>query len=120
MTGKLTTHVLNTAQGCPASNLMIELWAIDPLTDRKTLITTAYTNSNGRTDAPLLTGEAFKSGIYELVFAVGEYFNRQSPALPDLPFLDRIPLRFGIANPSDHYHIPLLVSPWAYSTYRGS
>jgi 5-hydroxyisourate hydrolase len=120
MTGQLTTHVLDTAQGCPASNMAIELWAIDTQTDQKTLITTAYTNSNGRTDAPLLTGEAFKSGVYELVFAVSEYFNRHIPELPEPPFLDRVPLRFGIAHSSDHYHVPLLVSPWAYSTYRGN
>jgi 5-hydroxyisourate hydrolase len=120
ITGQLTTHVLNTAQGCPANNMAIELWAIDTQTDQRTLITTAYTNSNGRTDTPLLTGEAFKSGVYELVFAVGEYFNHHISELPEPPFLDRIPLRFGIANSSAHYHVPLLVSPWAYSTYRGS
>jgi 5-hydroxyisourate hydrolase len=120
ITGQLTTHVLNTAQGCPANNMAIELWAIDTQTEQRTLITTAYTNSNGRTDAPLLMGEAFKTGVYELVFAVGEYFNCHLSELPEPPFLDRIPLRFGIANSSAHYHVPLLVSPWAYSTYRGS
>lgn len=124
--GKLTTHVLDTAQGCPAANVAIELWFIPP-SDPKTLIKTAFTNRDGRTDAPLLNGE-IEAGVYELVFAVGDYFAQQGLSVTTPPFLDRIPIRFGIADiapqslgeRAPHYHVPLLVSPWAYSTYRGS
>lgn len=117
MAGKLTTHVLDTANGCPASNMTIELWAVDP-PDKKTLLKTIVTNSDGRTDAPVLADEDFKVGVYELVFAVGDYFAHSCEQSP--PFLDRVPIQFGIADPSTHYHVPLLTSPWAYSTYRGS
>jgi 5-hydroxyisourate hydrolase len=119
MPGKLTTHVLDTAQGCPAANLTIELWAIDP-TGEKKLLKTVQTNADGRTDKPLLIEDAFKAGVYELVFQVGAYFAQQSDKLPEPMFLDRVPIQFGIANLAAHYHVPLLVSPWAYSTYRGS
>ena len=118
MPGKLTTHVLDTAQGCPAANLTIELWAID-LSGERTLLKTVQTNADGRTDAPLLIEDAFKAGVYELVFQVGAYFAQQSE-LPEPMFLDRVPIQFGIASLEAHYHVPLLVSPWAYSTYRGS
>jgi len=115
---KLTTHVLDTAQGRPAAGIKIELWSIDPNSDRRELLNTIVTNSDGRTDQPLLTGDAFQAGFYELVFDVGAYF---APGLvKEIPFLDRIPIRFGIADSSNHYHVPLLVSPWSYSTYRGS
>jgi 5-hydroxyisourate hydrolase len=120
MTGKLTTHVLDTAGGCPANNLAIELWSIDLELDEKNLLKKAITNTDGRTDLPLLAEEEFKSGVYELVFAVGEYFARYLDNLPNPPFLDRVPLQFGIADLNTHYHVPLLVSPWSYSTYRGS
>lgn len=119
MAGKLTTHVLDTAQGCPARDLAIELWSIVPETNEKTLLKTTRTNQDGRTDSPLIDGE-LQQGIYELVFHVGEYFNQQLKDLPQPPFLDQIPIRFGIANPQAHYHVPLLTSPWSYSTYRGS
>ena len=119
MPGKLTTHVLDTAQGRPAAGLAIELWAIDH-SGEKTLIKTVQTNADGRTDAPLLIESAFKAGIYELVFEVGDYFARSIEPLPEPMFLDRIPIQFGIADLEAHYHVPLLVSPWAYSTYRGS
>ena len=107
MSGKLSTHVLDTARGRPAAGLKIELWS------GTNLLTTAVTNADGRTDAPLLAGPAMHPGEYELVFHVGEYFGTQE-------FLDRVPVRFRIADPSATYHVPLLCSPWAYSTYRGS
>jgi 5-hydroxyisourate hydrolase len=118
--GKLTTHVLDTAHGCPATNLHLELWSIDIQSGQKNLLKTTVTNSDGRTDTPLLADDQLTVGVYELVFIVGEYFARFSETLPNPPFLDRIPLQFGIADPSLHYHVPLLVSPWSYSTYRGS
>ena len=118
--GKLTTHVLDTAHGCPAMNLRLELWSIDIQSGQKNLLKTTVTNSDGRTDTPLLADDQLTLGVYELVFIVGEYFSRFSETLPNPPFLDRIPLQFGIADPSLHYHVPLLVSPWSYSTYRGS
>ncbi len=118
MPGRLTTHVLDTARGRPAAGLTIELWSMDGSGDR-TLLQTVQTNADGRTDAPQLEGDALRPGVYEIVFAVGDYFaNRQE--LPSPPFLDRVPVRFGIADAAAHYHVPLLVSPWAYSTYRGS
>jgi 5-hydroxyisourate hydrolase len=118
--GKLTTHVLDTAHGCPAANVTLELWLVDVLSGQKNLLKTTVTNSDGRTDTPLLADDELAVGVYELVFKVGKYFAHFSEALPDPPFLDRIPLQFGIADPSAHYHVPLLVSPWSYSTYRGS
>lgn len=120
MTGYLTTHVLDTAQGRPAVALAIELWRFERQTGERQLLKTVTTNHDGRTDVPLLTGDDFQPGYYELVFAVGDYFAQQGVPLPEPPFLDRVPLQFGIANASDHYHVPLLVSPWSYSTYRGS
>lgn len=118
MPGKLTTHVLDTAQGCPAADLQIELWQIDPQSDQKNLLKSVQTNAEGRTDEPLLMD--LQPGTYELWFAIGDYFKRQSLAVSDPPFLDRVPIRFAIADPSAHYHVPLLASPWSYSTYRGS
>ena len=116
--GKLTTHVLDTARGCPAKGINLELWEISQL-GQKTLLKTTVTNADGRTDNPLLT-EDLAIGIYELVFIVGDYFASYSEALPNPPFLNRIPIQFGIADATTHYHVPLLVSPWSYSTYRGS
>ena len=117
--GKLTTHVLDTANGCPGSGIAIALWKLDRNVDSKTLLKTVKTNHDGRTDEPLLAGEELETGVYELVFATGNYFAQYSD-LPDPLFLDRIPIRFGISDTSAHYHVPLLVSPWSYSTYRGS
>ena len=114
MAGKLTTHVLDTAQGCPAAGLTIELW------QAKTLLKTVTTNADGRTDTPLLTDDELTVGVYELRFAVGDYFKQQSGDLPNPLFLDTVPIRFGIADATAHYHVPLLCSPWSYSTYRGS
>ena len=119
MAGKLTTHVLDTAQGYPARQMTIELWSISSDGERK-LLKTIHTNNDGRTDTPLLVNEELKIGIYELVFSVGDYFAKQIDNLPQPAFLNRVPLQFGIADPNSHYHVPLLVSPWSYSTYRGS
>ncbi|HEX6291544.1 MAG TPA: hydroxyisourate hydrolase [Herpetosiphonaceae bacterium] len=120
MAGRLTTHVLDTAQGRPAAHLAIELWRLDPDSAERTLLKTVRTNADGRTDGPLLTGDELAVGVYELVFAVGEYFAAQPVTATAPPFLDRVPVRFGIADPQAHYHVPLLASPWSYSTYRGS
>lgn len=119
-TGRLTTHVLDTSQGRPAAGLTIELWRLEPNSDDRTFLQSVQTNADGRTDTPLLTGNELTTGVYELVFAVGAYFEAQRLAVADPPFLDRVPIRFGIADPTAGYHVPLLVSPWAYSTYRGS
>ncbi|MDX2214210.1 MAG: hydroxyisourate hydrolase [Oculatellaceae cyanobacterium bins.114] len=120
MSGKLTTHVLDTAHGCPAAAMTIELWSIDLHSPDKQLLKTIQTNADGRSDRPLLADAELQVGIYELIFVVGEYFAQWEKTLPQPPFLDRIPIRFGIADPTVHYHVPLLVSPWSYSTYRGS
>lgn len=116
--GKLTTHVLDTAHGCPAAGLTIELFAIDS-PSQKTLLKTTVTNADGRTNSPLLADAEFKIGVYELVFSAGAYF-AQFEGDQAVPFLDRIPIQFGISDLTAHYHVPLLASPWAYSTYRGS
>ncbi|MBM3519216.1 MAG: hydroxyisourate hydrolase [Alphaproteobacteria bacterium] len=115
--GRLTTHVLDTATGKPAAGLRIELYRID---GARALIKTVTTNSDGRVDGALLEGEAFKTGHYELCFHAGDYLKGLGVKLPDPPFLDVIPLRFGIAEAGQHYHVPLLLSPYGYSTYRGS
>jgi 5-hydroxyisourate hydrolase len=117
--GRLTTHVLDTAQGKPAAGVAIELRTAD-LGGAGQLIATAVTNADGRTDAPLLQDEAFIPGAYQLTFRVGDYFAAQNVRLSDPPFLDVVPVWFQIADAEAHYHVPLLVSPWAYSTYRGS
>jgi len=114
--GRLTTHVLDTAHGCPAGGMAI---ALVRLSDGATL-KEVTTNADGRSDAPLLEGEAFAPGAYELRFGVADYFRARGVGLPDPPFLDVVPLRFGIADADGHYHVPLLCSPWSYSTYRGS
>lgn len=116
--GFLTTHVLDTAHGVPAAGMTIELFSIDG--DNRTLVESTVTNRNGRCDSPLLEGEDFKVGVWELVFHTAGYFTGQGVELHNPPFLDRVTLRFGIAASAEHYHVPLLVSPWSYSTYRGS
>ena len=117
MAPKLSTHVLDTASGRPAAGLKLELWRLDP---QPRLLRTAVTNGDGRTDAPLLAAEEMSAGTYQIVFFVGDYFAGKSAGLGQPPFLDRVPVRFGLAEASASYHVPLLVSPWAYSTYRGS
>ncbi len=112
--GRLTTHVLDTAAGKPAAGLKIELWSIE----RK--LVSKITNADGRVDAPLLEGDAMAAGTYELRFFAGDYLRAGNATLSDPPFLDIIPIRFGIADPAAHYHVPLLLSPYGYSTYRGS
>ncbi|BBP43885.1 hydroxyisourate hydrolase [Thiosulfativibrio zosterae] len=114
----LTTHILDTSSGKPAAAIIIYLYQLSG--DRKTLLTQTYSNQDGRTDQPLLQGTAFVAGQYELVFAMGDYLKASHANLPDPLFLDDIVIRFGIADPSRHYHVPLLVSPFGYSTYRGS
>jgi len=118
MPAKLSTHVLDTANGRPAAGMQIELWSLSG--QSPTLLKTVRTNSDGRTDQPLLSDSEMSVGIYELVFCVGDYFGRIQPAHSGVRFLDRVPVRFGIGDPEASYHVPLLVSPWAYSTYRGS
>ena len=115
--GRLTTHVLDTAQGCPAANVDVVLYQLAP--ERQELAR-SRTNIDGRLDNPILEGEAFVPGVYELVFSAGTYFRAQIPDLPDPLFVDQVVLRFGIADGGQHYHVPLLVSAWSYSTYRGS
>jgi 5-hydroxyisourate hydrolase len=115
--GRLTTHVLDTASGLPASDLKIELYRLDG--DKRSLLKTVLTNHDGRCDAPLLAGDDFKTGEYELVFFAGDYLRRSGTELPSPAFLDVVPLRFGMSEKT-HYHVPLLVSPYSYSTYRGS
>jgi 5-hydroxyisourate hydrolase len=115
--GRLTTHVLDTATGRPADGLKIELFTLDGGTVHLKTITT---NADGRADGPILEGAAFMRGHYELCFHAGDYLRAQGLNLPDPTFLDVIPIRFGIADPGSHYHVPLLLSPYGYSTYRGS
>jgi 5-hydroxyisourate hydrolase len=118
MTG-LTTHVLDTALGKPAQGLRIELYALDG--EKRTHLKTVTTNEDGRVDGgPLLTGESFRSGTYELLFHAGDYLRQNGAALPQPAFFDLVPIRFGIADTAAHYHVPLLISPYGYSTYRGS
>lgn len=118
--GQLTTHVLDTALGRPAAALRLTLWAITEGPDIKTALKTVETNGDGRTDEPLLAGEDFLPGTYELTFDVAPYFARSGHGISEPPFLDQVPVRFTVADAAAHYHVPLLVSPWAYSTYRGS
>ena len=116
--GKLTTHVLDTAHGCPAAGMRVRLFRVAGPAQTELLADVAL-NADGRADAPLLAGDAFRPGCYRLVFGVAAYFRRRGVALAEPPFLDEVPLDFGIGADA-HYHVPLLASPWAYSTYRGS
>lgn len=112
--GKLTTHVLDTAHGCPGKGITVRLYK-----DGKLLVKTK-TNADGRCDAPVLSDRNFKAGNYRLEFDVAKYFKNKDVKLPRIPFLDIIVIHFGIADAEAHYHVPLLVSPYGYSTYRGS
>ena len=114
--GQITTHVLDIAAGRPATGLKVVLSRLD---GDPAVITAAVTNSDGRVDKPLLEGTDFAPGRYEIIFHVGDYFRRSGADLPDPPFLDLVPIRFGVTEDA-HYHVPLLVSPYSYSTYRGS
>ncbi|MCP4432080.1 MAG: hydroxyisourate hydrolase [Gammaproteobacteria bacterium] len=115
--GRLTTHVLDTAQGCPAAAVGIALYRIN---GQRELLKKAVTNEDGRLDSAFLDTDEFRPGTYELVFQAGDYFRKCNLELPDPAFVDEVVLRFGIADANAHYHVPLLVSPWSYSTYRGS
>ncbi|MEM7723591.1 MAG: hydroxyisourate hydrolase [Pseudomonadota bacterium] len=117
MPGYLTTHVLDTARGCPAEGIAIALYAVSGNSHRK--IAEAVTNADGRTDSPILPEDAFKPGTYELIFFTGDYLRETGQAGAEPLFLDQVPIRFGMAE-EDHYHVPLLLSPYGYSTYRGS
>jgi 5-hydroxyisourate hydrolase len=116
--GHLSTHVLDTAHGCPAGGMRLQLQRLDagvPVT-----LQTHTLNADGRTDGPLLDAAAMAVGRYRLLFEVAGYFRGRGIALPDPPFIDVVALDFGIADAAGHYHVPLLASPWSYSTYRGS
>ena len=115
--GRLTTHVLDTAHGQPGAGISLTLYRLDG--ERREIVR-GVTNHDGRCDQPQLEGAALEAGRYEIVFAAGDYFRAMGLDLPEPLFVDEVCLRFGIADPSAHYHVPLLVSPWSYSTYRGS
>lgn len=116
--GKLSTHVLDTTQGKPGAGVQVELYAVRD--GARTLLKTETTNADGRCNAPLLEGEALQRGQYELVFHAGDYFAAQGVALPEPRFVDRVTIAFGVASSEQNYHVPLVVTPWSYSTYRGS
>jgi 5-hydroxyisourate hydrolase len=115
--GRLTTHVLDTAHGRPGAGIDVSVYRID---GSRTRVAAAVTNADGRTKEPLLEGAALVKGVYEIEFGAAQYFARSGATLPDPPFVGDVVLRFGVADPDAHYHVPLLVSPWSYSTYRGS
>ncbi len=115
--GRLTTHVLDTANGKPGSGIAITVYRLDG--ERREVART-LTNEDGRCGTPLLEGAALEAGKYEIVFEAGDYFRALGQKLPEPLFVDQVALRFGVAHPEQHYHVPLLVSPWSYSTYRGS
>jgi 5-hydroxyisourate hydrolase len=117
--GKLTTHVLDTANGCPAAGMAVTLYRMGA-GGAAQLLKAIVLNDDGRGDAPLLAGAEFQPGQYRLMFGVAAYFRARGTALSDPPFLDEVPLDFGMSTVGQHYHVPLLASPWAYSTYRGS
>ena len=119
LAGRLSTHVLDTHAGRPAAALVVELRELSASGARR-LVARAVTSADGRTDAPLIADRPVPIGCYELAFAVGDYFARRGVALPEPPFLDTVPVRFAVAEPEGRYHIPLLVTPWSYATYRGS
>ena len=119
--GRLTTHVLDTARGCPASGLVIYLFRVDSSTDdQPALIVSTRTNDDCRCDAPLLADDAMQKGRYQLLFKVAEYLRRCGDDLPEIPFLDDVVINFGVEDSEQHYHVPLLLSAYGYSTYRGS
>jgi len=117
MSGFLTTHVLDTARGCPAAGMRIDLFKID--VETRVLVRSLTTNADGRTDSQILPAAEFTTGTFELVFFAGDYFDAIGMELAEPKFLDQIPLRFGMSEAS-HYHVPLLLSPFSFSTYRGS
>ncbi|MFP7909652.1 hydroxyisourate hydrolase [Pseudomonas aeruginosa] len=116
--GRLTTHVLDAAHGCPGHGIVVDLYRVDG--DRLEHVASRTTNDDGRCDSPLLEGDAYRSGVYQLQFRAGDYYRARGVALTEPAFLDVVVLRFGIDAGQDHYHVPLLISPYSYSTYRGS
>ena len=114
---KLTTHVLDVYSGKPGKDIKVDLYKVQ--NNERDKLNSIILNNDGRADKPLIEGKNFKEGQYELVFFVGDYFNKIAE-LPKIPFLDDVVIKFGISNAKEHYHVPLLVSPWSYSTYRGS
>ena len=116
--GRLTTHVLDTVRGKPAAGIAVRLYSCNG--DERLLLKSVTTNADGRTDEPLLQGHDLRAGSYELVFSAGDYHRAQKVALESPPFLDKVVIRFGVSDPSANYHVPLLLSPYGYSTYRGS
>lgn len=119
VTGRISTHVLDTAAGRPAAGIPVELaeWVSDT---ESVVVARAVTNADGRTDAPLIGGRPVPIAAYELRFHIGDHFRASHPGLPEPPFLDIVAIRFGVADPEGHYHVPLVASPWSYQTYRGS
>ena len=113
---KLTTHCLDTFSGKPAKGIKVEVYSIS---GKREKLNSTILNDNGRSDKPLIEGSAFKEGQYEIIFFIGDYF-KNITNLSKIPFLNEVVIRFGVSNPKEHYHVPLLVSPWSYSTYRGS
>ncbi|MEZ9008531.1 hydroxyisourate hydrolase [Vibrio sp. 10N.261.51.A3] len=116
--GRLTTHVLDTTHGLPGAEIKVELYKVNEDSTEK--LATVLTNSDGRTDAPILAGNEFRPGKYQLVFYVADYYKNKGVELNGVPFLDDVVIRFGLDDPDAHYHVPLLVSPYSFSTYRGS
>lgn len=116
--GRLTTHILDTASGSPAARVRIDLFAVTG--DGMNELASVTTNQDGRCDSPVLEGDGFAAGTYELQFHVGDYLRARGEDLPSPAFLDIVPIRFGVASADEHYHVPLLISPYGYSTYRGS
>ncbi len=114
---KLTTHVLDTYSGKPGKNIKVDVYYLSK--NKRNKLNSVVLNTDGRTTKPLVEEADFKEGQYELVFFIGDYFKKITN-LPKPPFLDEVIIKFGISNPNEHYHVPLLVSPWSYSTYRGS
>jgi 5-hydroxyisourate hydrolase len=115
----LTTHVLDITRGGPAEGVRVELYEF-AASGGRALVADVLTNADGRTDVPVISASHARAGSFELIFHAGDYFRRQGAKTSDPPFLDLVPIRFAIADPGAHYHVPLLVSPWSYSTYRGS
>ena len=113
---KLTTHCLDTFSGKPAKGIKVEVYSIS---GKREKLNSTVLNDNGRSNKPLIEGGAFKEGQYEIIFFVGDYF-KNITTLSKIPFLNEVVIRFGVSNSKEHYHVPLLVSPWSYSTYRGS
>ena len=116
--GRLSTHVLDTANGVPAKGVVVQLAVLEG--EQWRVLKTVRTNTDGRTDEPLLAGSDFRTGRFRLEFEMGAYFRARDATLPQPAFVDRVALQFGIADANGHYHVPLLASPWSYSTYRGS